>query len=167
MVCFNHQNEGERKMKNQTLILASIMLTIIVILNTESFAEQQTVDLTVCSAGTCDEFSKAEDMKTMSCQSRGIGWSNTDYKELETFTVFDRCLLGIKDGKWNVECLTKYMDSEGDYIIFLKNELYGGTGKWKGAQGSYKAKRIRSGKSLPAGNHANCRTITLSIEKLK
>jgi hypothetical protein len=127
-------------------------------------AKQQAIDLTICIAGTCDHLSDAEDMRTMSCQSRGIGWSNNDYEQLETFITFGRCVLGIKNDEWDIGCFTKYLDSDGDYIIFRKNKIYGGTGKWKGVTGNYQDKWIRSGKSLPTGNFANCQIVTGAFE---
>ena len=100
----------------------------------------------------------------MSCRGRGIGWSNNDYKPLETFATFERCILGIKNDKWDIECFLKYVDSDGDHIVFHSGKVYGGTGKWKAVTGGVKGKWIRRVTSLPTGNYTNCSKVTGTFE---
>ena len=153
-------------MKNQVSIWMSCVIFILLVsLQTTSQAKQQELDLTICFAGTCDNLSESEDMETESCESQGIGWSNNDFEQLETFTTFEKCILGIKGDKWDMDCFVKFLDSDGDHIVFRNKIFYGGTGKWKEAAGSYKTKQIRRGKSMPPNHFALCAHVngTLSL----
>ena len=151
-------------MKNQFLVLSTIMVTILFTFPITPQAKEQTIDLTICAAGTCDNLSEAKDWETESCELRGIGWSNNGYEPLETFTTFGKCILGIKNGKWDMDCFKKYLDSDGDYIIIRNSVIYGGTGKWEGVSGEVKSKLLRMGKSMPPNNFANCQNITGAFE---
>lgn len=147
-------------MKNLISVFSAIVFTLLLIFQVTSQAKEQAIDLTVCVAGTCDHLSEAQDWETMSCDSRGIGWSNIDYKPLETFSVFNKGHLAIKNDKWHMNVLTKYLDSDGDYLVIRYGKIFGGTGKWEGATGEIQGKWLRMGKSMPPNNFANCRTIT-------
>ena len=151
-------------MKSQIVITLSIMLIMLFLDSSTTQAKEQAIDLTRCTAGTCDRLSTADDFRTMSCRSRGIGWSNNDYKPLETYAVFARDLLGINNDKWDFNSLVKIVDSEGDHIVIRNGKVYGGTGKWKGVTGELKGKWIRNAKSLPTGNYANCSHVTGTFE---
>lgn len=140
------------------------MLIILFSFPVTSQAKEQTIDLTVCVAGTCDVLSEAQDWETESCEARGIGWSNKDFNPLETFTVFAKSLLAIQEGKWHMNTLFKYLDSEGDYIVFRNKKVFGGTGKWEGVTGEIQTKFIRMGKSMPTNNFANCHNVTGTFE---
>jgi hypothetical protein len=124
-VNFCHHKKEEEEMKNQFLVLSTIMVTILFTFPITPQAKEQTIDLTICAAGTCDNLSEAKDWETESCELRGIGWSNNGYEPLETFTTFGKCILGIKNGKWDMDCFKKYLDSDGDYII-IRNTYWCG-----------------------------------------
>lgn len=151
-------------MKNQLLVCSVIIFAILFIFQISSQAKQQEIDLTICFAGTCDNLSESEGMETESCESQGIGWSNNDFKPLETFATFEKAILGIKNDKWDMDNFMKWLDSDGDYIIFRNKTIYGGTGKWKEATGSYQGKRIRRAESMPPNHYAMCTHITGSFE---
>ena len=151
-------------MRNQLLVFSTAMLFISSFFHIPTQAKEKLIDLTVCVAGTCDILSEAQDWETESCESRGIGWSNTDYKPLETFSVFNKGLLAVKDKKWNMNLLTKYLDSEGDYIVIRNGKIFGGTGKWDGATGEIQSKWLRMAKSMPPNNFANCQIVTGTFE---
>ncbi len=159
-----HHNEEEEKMKTQLLVCSSILFTILFCFQITPQAKQQAIDVTLCVAGTCDNLSEAEDMETKSCEARGIGWSNNDFKLLETFATFEKCILGIKNDKWDMDCFMKWLDSDGDYIVFRNKKIYGGTGKWKEATGDRQSKRIRRAQSMPPNNFALCTNSTGSFE---
>ena len=151
-------------MRSQLLVSSTIMFAILLFLHAQSRAKEQMIDLTVCVAGTCDILSEAQDWETESCESRGIGWSNNGYKPLETFSVFNKGLLAVKDKQWNMNLLTKYLDSEGDYLVIRNGEIFGGTGKWEGATGEIQSKWLRMAKSMPSHNFANCQVVTGTFE---
>ena len=157
-------NEGEETMRNQLLVCSSIMFAILFIFQITPQAKEQVIDYTRCIAGTCEQHSEAEDFSTMSCRARGIGWSNNDFKPLETFAILNRCLLGIKNGKWTMDCFLKYVDQDGDHLVIHSGKVYGGTGKWKGVTGEIQSKWIRRVTSLPTGNFANCSHVTGTFE---
>ena len=151
-------------MNNLFIVCSSTMLIILFSFPVTPQAKEQTIDLTVCVAGTCDVLSEAQDWETESCEARGIGWSNKDFNPLETFTVFIKSLLAIQEGKWHMNTLIKYLDSQGDYIVFRNNKVFGGTGKWEGVTGEIQRKFIRMGKSMPTNNFANCHNVTGTFE---
>ena len=152
-------------MKRQSLVTLPIMFIILFLGSSITQAKEQVIDLTRCIAGTCERLSTADHFRTMSCQSRGVGWSNTDYKPLETFAVFEKAILGIKeDNKWTSNSFVKYVDSDGDHIVFHSKKVYGGTGKWKGVTGEIQGKWIRRVTSLPTGNYTNCSHVTGTFE---
>lgn len=140
------------------------MLIILFSFQVNAHAKEQSIDLTVCVAGTCDILSEAQNWETESCEARGIGWTNNDFDPLETFTVFLKSLLAIQEGKWHMNTLFKYLDSEGDYIVFRNKKVFGGTGKWEGVSGEIQTKFIRMGKSMPTNNFANCHNVTGTFE---
>ena len=152
-------------MKRQAVVTLPILFIILFLGSSTTQAKELVIDVTRCVAGTCDPLSDAEDFRTMSCKSRGIGWSNNDYKPLETFAVFGRTLLGIQEEKkWDFNSFVKWVDSDGDHIVFRDKKIYGGTGKWKRVTGEVQWKRLRNAKSLPTGNFANCGVITGTLE---
>ena len=151
-------------MKNLILISLPTMLIILFSFQVNAHAKEQSIDLTVCVAGTCDILSEAQNWETESCEARGIGWTNNDFDPLETFTVFLKSLLAIQEGKWHMNTLFKYLDSEGDYIVFRNKKVFGGTGKWEGVSGEIQTKFIRMGKSMPTNNFANCHNVTGTFE---
>lgn len=152
-------------MKRQAVVTLSITFIILFLSSSTTEAKEQVIDLTRCLAGTCDFLSTADDFRTMSCQSRGIGWSDNDYKPLESFAVFEKAILGIKEDKeWTINGFVKYVDQDGDHIVFLNKKVYGGTGKWKGVTGEVKSKWIRRITSLPTGNYTNCSHVTGTFE---
>ena len=114
-------------MKRQAVVTLPILFIILFLGSSTTQAKELVIDVTRCVAGTCDRLSTADDFRTMTCEARGIGWSNNDYKPLETFTVFDRTLLGIKEDKrYDFNSFVKWLDSEGDHIVFRNKKVYGG-----------------------------------------
>ena len=151
-------------MKRQAVVALPIMFIVLFLGLSISQAKEQVIDFTRCIAGTCDRLSTADHFRTMSCDARGIGWSNNDFKPLETFAILNRCLLGIKNDKWTIDCFNKYVDSDGDHLVIHSGKVYGGTGKWKGVTGEIKGKWIRRVTSLPTGNFTNCSHVTGTFE---
>ena len=142
----------------------------IVILNLVMFISvaqaQQPIDFTDCSSGTFTLLSDAKEFTVFSFDMKGISRSNLENKVFDNMTFHHAGVSRIVAGKWTVYGYTKYMDSDGDFVIFEINEaglpmegnwqfLYG-TGKWKGIKGSGKHSHITGGRPIVPGTAQSC-----------
>jgi len=104
-------------MKHLKIATVLVILSALILGPDISQAKQQKIDLTRCETGTCAHLSTEKGLKTMSCEAKGIGWSNNEYQELADFTTPDMCVLGFIAGGKNILYYSKVMDGDGDYII--------------------------------------------------
>lgn len=107
---------------------------------------QQPIDYTDCGSGTFTLMSDAKEFTVLVFDIKGVTRSNHENKVFDNMTYHHVGVNRIVAGKWTVYGYTKYMDSDGDFVIFEINEagppmegtwqfLYG-TGKWKGIKGN-------------------------------
>ena len=132
-----------------------------------SFAQaQQPIDFTDCASGTFTLLSDAKEFTIFAFDMKGISRSNLENKVFDNMTFHHAGVTRIVAGKWTVYGYTKYMDSDGDFVIFEINEvgppmegnwqfLYG-TGKWKGIKGSGKHSHTAGGRPIVPGTAQSC-----------
>jgi hypothetical protein len=127
---------------------------------------EQTYDVDVCVSMDFSTLVQSQEITILSFDAKGIMRSNSENK------VFDNCTAHIKgvavfEGKKQfVHCYLKYLDPEGDYVIFRYTQnpgekaatttILAGTGKYKGITGGGKAVRIAGGKPVAEGTTQFC-----------
>ena len=127
---------------------------------------QQPIDFTDCASGTFTLLSDAKEFTVFAFDMKGISRSNLENKVFDNMTFHHAGVTRIVAGKWTVHGYTKYMDPDGDFVIFEINEvgrpmegtwefLYG-TGKWKGIKGSGKHSHIAEGRPIVPGTAQSC-----------
>ena len=132
------------------------------------FAEsaEQSYDVDSCVSMDISPLVRSQEITIFSFDSKGIVRSNSENK------VFDNCTVHLKGvavregNKQTVYAYMKYLDPEGDYVIFRYTQnpgekaatttILAGTGKYKGITGGGKAVRIAGGKPLTEGTMQFC-----------
>ena len=127
---------------------------------------EQSYDVDACVSMDLSPLVRSQEITIFSFDSKGIVRSNSENK------VFDNCTVHVKgvavwEGKkQTVYGYMKYLDPDGDYVIFLYTQNAGekaamttilaGTGKYKGITGGGKAVRITRGKPVAPGTSQFC-----------
>jgi hypothetical protein len=127
---------------------------------------EQTYDVDACVSMDLSPLVRSQEITILGFDAKGIMRSNTESK------VFDNCTVNSKGvGMWEGEKFSvysymKYLDPDGDYVIFRYTQnpgekaatttILAGTGKYKGITGGGKAVRIALGKPVVQGTTQFC-----------
>ena len=127
---------------------------------------EQMYDVDVCVSMNISPMVQSKEITILAFEAKGIMRSNSENK------VFDNCTqdtkgIGVWEGKKHtVYAYMKYLDLDGDYVIFRYTQnpgekaatatILAGTGKYKGITGGGKAVRIAGGKPIAPGTVQFC-----------
>lgn len=127
---------------------------------------EQLYDVTPCVAGTLTALVQSAEITIFAFDLKGIMRSNIESKIFDNCTVHSQGVHVIEGKNTTVYSLMKYLDPDGDYVIFRYTQnpgekaatttLLAGTGKWKGITGGGKATLITRGKPVAAGTIQFC-----------
>jgi hypothetical protein len=127
---------------------------------------EQTYDVDACVSMDLSPLVSSQEITILDFDAKGIMRSNTESKVFDNCTVHSKGV-GMWEGeKFSVYSYMKYLDPDGDYVIFRYTQnpgekaatttILAGTGKYKGITGGGKAVRIAGGKPVVQGTTQFC-----------
>lgn len=166
LTILNNQKGGIGMVPMRKVCNVAFVGIFVLVMLVQVVQAQQPIDFTDCAAGTFTGLSDAKEFAVMAFDMKGISRSNLETKVFDNMTFHHAGVIRIVAGKWTVYGYTKYMDSDGDFVIFEINEvglpmegnwqfLYG-TGKWKGIKGSGKHSHTTRGRPIASGTMQSC-----------
>jgi hypothetical protein len=128
---------------------------------------EQTYDVDACvSMEFSSPLVRSQEMTIVNIEAKGIMRSNSENNVFDNCTVDTKGVVMIEGKNMTVHAYMKYLDPDGDYVIFLYTQNAGekaatttilaGTGKYKGITGGGKAVRITRGKPVAPGTSQFC-----------
>jgi len=128
---------------------------------------EQTYDVDVCvSMEFSSPLVSSQEMTIFNFEAKGIMRSNTESNVFDNCTQDTKGVAMIEGKNMTVYAYMKYLDPEGDYVIFRYTQnpgekaatatILAGTGKYKGITGGGKAVRITRGKPVAPGTNQFC-----------
>jgi len=126
---------------------------------------EQSYDVDSCVSMDISPLVRSEEITIFSFDSKGIVRSNSENKVFDNCTVHLKGVAVLEGKKQTVYAYMKYLDPDGDYVIYLYTQnpgekaattILAGTGKYKGITGGGKAVRIAVGKPLTEGTMQFC-----------
>jgi len=137
-----------------------------------SYALAESYDITDCASAIHTVHSESKELTIMSFEYRGISRANYENRAFDNCTLFYVGVARITPQKTTAHGYTKYLDSDGDYVIMesiregseTTMTFLHGTGKWKGIRGGGKHRRIASGKPIAPGTSQICARHTGTFE---
>jgi len=145
-----------------------LCISLIIGLSSVSLAQStdQTYDVDACVSMDMSGLVRSQEITILSFDAKGIMRSNSESKVFDNCTVHSMGVSVFEGEDQTVYCYMKYLDPEGDYVIFLytvnpgekaaTTKLLAGTGKYKGITGGGKAVRIAGGKPVVEGTTQFC-----------
>jgi hypothetical protein len=143
-------------------------ISLIIGVSSVSLAQspEQTYDVDACVSMDISGLVRSQEITIFTFDAKGIMRSNTESKMFDNCTVHSMGVGVFEGEKHTVYSYMKYLDPEGDYVIFLytinpgekaaTTKLLAGTGKYKGITGGGKAVRIAGGKPVVEGTTQFC-----------
>jgi hypothetical protein len=127
---------------------------------------EQVYDITPCVAATMTVLVQSPEITIFTIDAKGIIRSNIESKIFDNCTVHVQGTQVIEGTNITVNAYMKYLDPDGDYVIFRFTQnpgettatttILAGTGKWKGITGGGKATTITQGRPVAAGTLQFC-----------
>jgi hypothetical protein len=127
---------------------------------------EQSYDVDVCVSMDLSPLVRSQEITIFSFDSKGIMRSNSENKVFDNCTQATKGVAVLEGKKQTVYAYMKYLDPDGDYVIFLYTQnpgektatttILAGTGKYKGITGGGKALRIAGGKPVVEGTMQFC-----------
>ena len=127
---------------------------------------EQAYDVDACVSMEFSPLIQSQEMSIFSYDAKGIMRSNSENKVFNNCTVHTKGVVLMEGKKQTVYAYMKYLDPDGDYVIFLYTQnpgekaatttILAGTGKYKGTTGGGKAVRIAVGKPAVEGTMQFC-----------
>ena len=127
---------------------------------------EQSYDVDACVSMEFSPLVRSQEMSIVSVDAKGIMRSNSENKVFDNCTVHTKGVLVLEGNKQTVYAYMKYLDPEGDYVIFRYTQnpgeeaattmILAGTGKYKGITGGGKAVKIAGGKPVTPGTMQFC-----------
>jgi hypothetical protein len=127
---------------------------------------EQTYDVDACVSMDYSPLVQSKEITILNLDGKGIMRSNNESKVFDNCTIHTQGVAVIEGKNMTVYAYMKYLDPEGDYVIFRYTQnpgekaatttIMAGTGKYKGITGGGKAKRITRGKPVAAGTNQFC-----------
>lgn len=127
---------------------------------------EQVYDITPCVAATMTVLVQSPEISIFSLDAKGIIRSNIESKIFDNCTVHVQGTQVIEGTNRTVNAYLKYLDPDGDYVIFRFTQnpgettatttILAGTGKWKGITGGGKATTITQGRPVASGTLQFC-----------
>jgi hypothetical protein len=155
--------------KSIGFLFASILVSGLVLgsspLNLAQCAEQ-VYDVNPCVA--CDQklLVQSPEITILANECKGIMISKIENKVFDNVTVHVQGVMVKEGNKMTVYAHMKYLDKDGDIVIFRYTQnpgetsatttILSGTGKWKGITGGGKATLITQGKPIIPGTSQFC-----------
>jgi hypothetical protein len=145
-----------------------LCILLVIGLSSVSLAQStdQTYDVDACVSMDMSGLVRSQEITILSFDGKGIMRSNSESKMFDNCTVHTMGVSVFERENQTVHCYMKYLDPEGDYVIFLytvnpgekaaTTKLLYGTGKYKGITGGGKAVRIAGGKPVVEGTSQFC-----------
>ena len=148
----------------------AIILCICVVIGssapTLAQSAQETYDVDACVSMDLSPLVRSQEITILGFDAKGIMRSTTESKVFDNCTVHSQGV-GMWEGeKFSVYSYMKYLDPDGDYVIFRYTQnpgekaatttILAGTGKYKGITGGGKAVRIAGGKPVVQGTSQFC-----------
>jgi len=126
----------------------------------------QVYDVNPCVACVSKPLVQSPEINIFANDCKGIMRSNIENKIFDNVTVHVQAIMVIEGNKMTVYAHMKYLDPDGDIIIFrytqnpgetsATTKILAGTGKWKGITGGGKATMITQGKPVTPDSMQFC-----------
>lgn len=127
---------------------------------------EQAYDVDACVSMDLSPLVRSQEITIFNFDAKGIMRSNTESKVFDNCTVHTKGVMVIEGKKQTVYGYMKYLNPDGDYVIFRYTQnpgekaatttIVAGTGKWKGITGGGKAVQIARGKPVASGTFQFC-----------
>lgn len=127
---------------------------------------EQSYDVDVCVSMDISPLVRSQEMTIFGMEAKGIMRSNTEGKVFDNCTQDTKGVVMIEGQNRTVYAYMKYLDPDGDYVIFRYTQnpgekaatttILAGTGKYEGITGGGKAVRITVGKPVTEGTMQFC-----------
>jgi hypothetical protein len=127
---------------------------------------EQVYDITPCVAATVNLLVQSPEITISAVDAKGIIRSNSESKIFNNCTVHVQGVQVIEGTKRSSYSHMKYLDPDGDYVIFrfilnpgettATTTILAGTGKWKGITGGGKVTTITQGRPVAEGTFQFC-----------
>lgn len=127
---------------------------------------EEIFDITPCVAATMTALVQSPEITIFTMDAKGIIRNNIESKIFNNCTVHVQGIQVIEGTNRTVNAYMKYLDPDGDYVIFRFTQnpgeptatttILAGTGKWKGITGGGKATTITQGRPVAAGTFQFC-----------
>ena len=156
----------------KSLIRLAIVFTVsaVIILGSSALnpakCAEQVYDITPCVAATQTVLVQSPEITIFTMDAKGIIRSNIESKIFDNCTVHVQGTQVIEGTNRTVNAYMKYLDPDGDYVIFrftlnpgetaATTTILAGTGKWKGITGGGKATTITQGRPVAVGTFQFC-----------
>lgn len=153
-------------MKTRCVISLLVVATFVFFSQSAAESAEEVYDVDACVSMDLSPLVRSQEITILNFDGKGIMRSNNESKVFDNSTVHTQGVTTIEGKKRTVYCHLKYLDPDGDFVIFrytlnpgekeATTTLMFGTGKWKGITGGGKAKRIAGGKPVVEGTIQFC-----------
>jgi len=145
-----------------------LCICVVIGLSTLTLAQsaEQTYDVDACVSMEFSPLVRSQEITILTWDAKGIMRSNSESKVFDNCTVHTLGVMQIEGKNTTLYGHMKYLDREGDYVIFRYTQnpgekaatttILAGTGKYKGITGGGKAVRIAMGKPVVEGTIQFC-----------
>jgi hypothetical protein len=169
---FFNTKKGETIMatkKSIVFLFALLLISGLVLgsspLNPAECADQ-VYDVNPCVACVSKPYIQSPEITIFAGDCKGIMRSNIENKIFDNVTVHSQGVMMMEGKMVTSTFYMKYLDRDGDFVIFLFKQnpgetsatttILGGTGKWKGITGGGKATLITQGKPVTPDSNQFC-----------
>jgi hypothetical protein len=156
--------------KTSIVVLFALLLIVGLVLGSSPLnpaeCAEQVYDVNPCVACDLKPLVQSPEINIFANDCKGIMISKVESKIFDNVTVHVHGVMVTEGNKTTVYAHMKYLDRDGDFVIFRYTQnpgetsatttILSGTGKWKGITGGGKATLITQGKPIAPGTLQFC-----------